>query len=91
VPASRTFLLFDWSVSISAVVAGNVHLGIYDATPTLIRRLFYFTYIAGATQPTPLWGSLFIPIELPTSFSVRLFSSVAALTITGSIHGVEEP
>lgn len=76
--AGKRLLLFSWWAWSVATGAGTASLGIYNAVPALSDRLVYHRHVAAGERNTH--HDLFVPIEIPSGWSIRNETNAAAVT-----------
>jgi len=86
VPAGKVFYLCHAWLNVQGVAAGSVYLAIYDGVPA-VWRLLYTTAVPINTFYTVGEGNYYPPIEIPTTYSLRINSVGANCTARGLIHG----
>lgn len=86
VAAGKIFYLCSWTASGYFVApGGHGILSVYDAVPaedfriTILRTALTFGH--------QLSGNFWPPLEVPATYSIRIFASNANVTMYGSIHG----
>ena len=86
VPADKLLFLFAYDIGVYSGAAATAYFYIYDDTPAIFKSLA----VRPVTANTAVSSSqgLWVPIEIPEGYSLRLITSVAGCAIYVSIHGI---
>jgi len=86
VPADKLLLLFAYDVSVYSGVAATGYFYIYDDTPAIFKSLAVRSVAAAGTDSS--CQGLWVPIEIPAAYSLRIITSNAGCSIRVCIHGI---
>lgn len=86
VPADKVLYLLMFGIWNFGSVNGNAYLRVYDATPA-IWRVFGRAYNRASVSEALRYVSCNPPVEIPSSYSLRVTSDAAGVVAGSVIHG----